>query len=71
MAVAHPELKRVTGSKIIGEAGSADVVLQLTTPDGEVQYTMSRADLVEESGDDGRQVQPGEVSPAALSVACG
>jgi predicted methyltransferase len=38
-------LKRVTGSKIIGELGSADFVLQLTTPDGEVQYTMSRADL--------------------------
>jgi predicted methyltransferase len=38
-------LKRVTGAKIIGESGSSDFVLQLTTPDGDVQYTMSRADL--------------------------
>jgi predicted methyltransferase len=43
--VARPELKRVTGAKIIGEPGSADFVLQLTTSDGDVQYTMSRADL--------------------------
>jgi predicted methyltransferase len=38
-------LKRATVSKIIGEVGNGDFVLQLTTPDGEVQYTMSRADL--------------------------
>jgi predicted methyltransferase len=44
-AVAHPELKRVTAPRIIGEAGSADFVLQLSTPDGDVQYTMSREDL--------------------------
>jgi predicted methyltransferase len=38
-------LKRVTGEKIIGEPGSADLVLQLTTADGDVQYAVSRADL--------------------------
>lgn len=43
--VAHPALKRVTGQIIIGEPGSADFVLQLTTADGEVQYELSRADL--------------------------
>jgi predicted methyltransferase len=38
-------LIRVTGQKIIGQPGSADFVLQLSTTDGEVQYAVSLAEL--------------------------
>jgi hypothetical protein len=38
-------VKRLTGQTILGEPGSADFVLQLTTTDGEFLYEMSRADL--------------------------
>jgi predicted methyltransferase len=36
---------RLTGQKIVAQPGSADLLLQLTTTDGEVQIAVSRADL--------------------------
>jgi predicted methyltransferase len=41
----HAGIRRLTGQRILGEPGSADLVLQLTTADGDVQFAVSRADL--------------------------
>ncbi len=38
-------VRRLTGQKILGDPGSAEFVLQLSTKDGEFLYEMSRADL--------------------------
>jgi predicted methyltransferase len=44
---ANADLKRLTDQKIIGQPGSADFVLQLSTSDGDARYELSRTQLKE------------------------